>query len=126
MSCLYASDYGPVDPGFDPLADGGRLVRGFEAHAAVLARAQNLGQLQAMERQLQRGEPMAWCDQGYAWAEGSAMHAFLAAFMAFVVLPHAVKRLTPRVWRRLLDLAPVMFRDIGERSRNERAYPGGS
>ncbi|HLJ22123.1 MAG TPA: hypothetical protein VKU84_18090, partial [Stellaceae bacterium] len=83
MTCLYASDYGPADPAFDPLAGGGRLIAGFESHAAELARAQNLGQLQAMERQLQRGGDIAWCDQGYAWAEGPAVHAFLAGFMIF-------------------------------------------
>jgi hypothetical protein len=47
MTCLYASDYGPADPGFDPLAGGGRLLRGFDSQRSELARAQNLGQLQA-------------------------------------------------------------------------------
>ena len=106
MRCLYASDYGPAEPGFDALAEGGRLLRGYEAHAAELARAQNLGQLQAMERQLQRGDAIAWCDQGYSWAEGSAVYAFLAGFMILVVIPYAIKRVAPRLWRRLHDLLP--------------------
>ena len=84
MSCLYASDYGPPDPTFDPLASGGRLIVGFQDHAAELARAQNLGQLQAMERQLQRGDSIAWCDQGYAWVEAPAVHAFLVSFVPLV------------------------------------------
>jgi hypothetical protein len=124
VSCLYISDYGPADPGFDPLVDGSRLLQGFEAHATELARAQNLGQLQAMERQLQRGERIVWCDQGYGWAEGPAVQVLLAAFMALVVLPHAIKRLTPRTWGRLVDLAHGASRTAGERSRNESIHPG--
>ena len=95
MTCLYASDYGPADPGFDALADGGRLLRGFEAHASELARAQNLGQLEAMERQLQRGQSIVWCEQGYGWVQGPAVEGFLAGFTILVVLPYAVKRLAP-------------------------------
>jgi hypothetical protein len=99
MNCLYASDYGPADPGFDALADGGRLLRGYEAHASELARAQNLGQLQAMERQLARGQGIAWCDQGYSWVESPAVEGFLAGVTVLVVLPYAVKRLRPKVWQ---------------------------
>jgi hypothetical protein len=99
MSCLYASDYGLPEPGFDPLADNGRLIKGFEDHAAVLARAANLGQLEAMQRVLHRNESITWCDQGYGWAEGGAVHALFAAILALVVLPYAV--LTLRARRRM-------------------------
>lgn len=98
MSCLYTSDYGPADPTFGALAEGGRLLRGFEAHASELARAQNLGQLQAMERQLHRGESITWCDPGYGWVESPAVEGFLAGFMLLVVLPYAMKRLAPRLY----------------------------
>jgi hypothetical protein len=30
MPCLYASDYGPPEPGFDPLVGSGRLIKGLE------------------------------------------------------------------------------------------------
>jgi len=100
---------------FDPLAGGGLLLSGFESHRSELARAQNLGQLQAMERQLQRGGSIAWCDQGCAWAEGPAVEGFLAGFSVLVVLPYAVKRLAPRLWRRSLELL---------RHTNRTAYPG--
>jgi hypothetical protein len=96
MSCLYASDYGPPEPGFNPLADNGRLIKGFEDHAAVLARAANLGQLEAMQRVLRRNESITWCDQGYGWAEGDAVHILFAAILAFVVLPYAVFTLRAR------------------------------
>jgi len=64
-----------------------------------LVRAQNLGQLEAMERQLQRGQSIVWCDQGYGWAQSAAAEGFLAGFTVLVVLPYAVKRLTPGLWR---------------------------
>lgn len=67
MSCLFASDYGPPQPGFDPPAQDGALIRGFEAHRAALKTAQNLGQLQAMERKLAHGDSVTWCDNGYGW-----------------------------------------------------------
>jgi hypothetical protein len=106
VTCLYAIDYGPADPAFDPVTGGGQLLRGFEPHASELARAQNLGQLQAMERQLQRGQSITWCDQGYSWVESPAVEGFLAGFMLLVVLPYAVKRLAPR-----------LYSGIAERSR---------
>ncbi len=96
MACLYASDYGPPEPGFDPLDDGGRLIAGFEAHAAALARAANPGQLAAMERALRRNEDITWCEQGYGWVESGAVHALFAAILAFVVLPYLVWRLRAR------------------------------
>jgi hypothetical protein len=124
MTCLYASDYGPADPVFDPLAGGGRLLRGFESQRSELSRAQNLGQLQAMERQLHRGESIAWCDQGYAWAEGPAVEGFLLGFSMLVVLPYAVKRLAPRLWRRSFELAQRVH-ESPSRLPNRTAYPGG-
>ncbi len=105
--------------------EGGRLLRGYEAHAAELARAQNLGQLEAMERQLQRSEAIAWCDQGYAWAEGSAVYAFLAGFMILVVIPYAIKRVTPRLWRRLCDLLRRLHRARTTEPTPRHALPGG-
>ena len=124
MTCLYASDYGAADPGFDALAGGGQLLRGFEAHASELAGAQNLSQLQAMERQLQRGQSIAWCDQGYAWVQTPAVDGFLAGFTVLVLLPYAVKRLAPRLWGRFLEI-PRRIRRSAAASTNKAAYPGG-
>jgi len=124
MTCLYASDYGPAEPTFDPLAGGGRLLRGFESHQSELAKAQNPGQLQAMERQLLRGGSIAWCDQGYAWAEGPAVEGFLVGFTMLVVLPYAVKRLAPGLWRRLFDFLQRMHGNAA-RPASRTACPGG-
>ena len=92
MSCLYLSDYGPPEPGFDPSAHGGRLLAGFEGQSAQLGRATNLAQLEAMERQLQRGQDITWCDQGYGWVYGSNVEAFFSVIMIAVILPYAAWR----------------------------------
>jgi hypothetical protein len=105
VSCLYASDYGPPEPGFDPLSDGGRLIKGFEAHSAQLVRATNLGQLEAMERMLQRGQDIRWCDQGYGWVDDTPVHLLFAAIVVFVILPYATWKLGTRFRVRLTDLA---------------------
>lgn len=125
MTCLYASDYGPADPNFDALVGGGRLLRGFEAHASELAKAQSVGQLQAMERQLRRGQTIAWCDQGYTWVESSAVDGFLAGFTVLVVLPYAVKRFAPRLWRRFSEALQGMRRANAMVPTSKSAYPGG-
>jgi len=89
MACLYASDYGASDPSFDPHAGGGALLRGFEAHEAQLAQAKNLGQLDAMKRQIQRGEEILWCDQGYGWVYDRPVDYFFEILIAIVILPYA-------------------------------------
>jgi hypothetical protein len=126
MTCLYATDYGEPDPAFDPLMNGGRLLWGLEAHVPELSTAQNLGQLEAMERQLQRGESIAWCNEGYSWVEGWAVDGFLTGFTVLVVLPYAVKRLTPRLWCWALEAPQRRAATPGtdaERT-NRTAYPG--
>jgi hypothetical protein len=101
MQCLYKSDYGPADPHFNPLAGNGKLLKGFAAHEAALSQAQNLGQLEAMERQLARGQSIQWCDQGYAWTYAPATTDLFYGIFAFLILPWLVLRVLPRLWRRL-------------------------
>ncbi len=100
MSCLFASDYGPPQPGFDPLAQDGALIRGFEAHRAALKTAQNLGQLQAMERKLAHGDSVTWCDNGYGWVYDQKVGDFFGATIAFVILPWLVLRVAPALAKR--------------------------
>jgi hypothetical protein len=97
MYCLYASDYGPADPAFDPFVGNGHLLQGFGSHVSELATARNFAQLQAMERQLQRGQEIAWCDQGYGWAYRQPVNDFFIVAMIAVVLPYVVLRLVPRI-----------------------------
>lgn len=101
MSCLFASDYGPPQPGFDPLAQDGALIKGFAAHRAELAAARNPGQLQAMERKFAKGETVTWCDNGYGWVYDQKVGDFFGAIIAFVILPWLVIRVAPRLADRL-------------------------
>jgi len=101
VSCLYSTDYGPPDPGFDPLAGNGRLLSGFDGHASELARAANLEQLKAMERQLAKGETIAWCDNGYGWVYDQKVGDLFGAIIAFVILPWLVMRVAPAFGQRL-------------------------
>lgn len=107
MSCLYASDYGAPQPGCDSLAGEGRFIKGFESHRAELARAQNLGQLQAMERKFAKGEGVTWCDNGYGWVYDAKVGDFFGAIFAFVILPWLVMRVAPGLAEPLrLDIRP--------------------
>jgi hypothetical protein len=94
MTCLYASDYGAAEPGFDPLRDSGALLKGFEAQEAILAQARNPGQLQAMQRVLSRGESIRWCDQGYGWTEGAQFEVLFAVILV-ATLSYGLWRLRP-------------------------------
>jgi hypothetical protein len=106
MRCLYRSDYGPIDPGFDPLAGNGELLKGFETHIPELSQAQNRGQLEAMQRQLERGQSIQWCDQGYGWAYAAPVDAFFDGVLVLLILPWLVLRVVPAL-RRRRALAPV-------------------
>lgn len=101
MSCLFAGDYGAPTPGFDPLADHGRLIEGFETHRAQLMQAQNLEQLQAMERKFAKGETVTWCENGYAWVYDQKVGDFFGAIIAFVILPWLVLRVAPALAERM-------------------------
>ncbi len=101
MRCLYTSDYGPPEPGFDPFANKGELIKGFEAHTYQLATAQNLAQLEAMKRKLGRGEEIVWCDQGYGWAYEPHVTQFFEFVVPLIVLPWLVLRVLPQLRRRL-------------------------
>jgi len=112
MHCLYRSDYGPPDPAFRPDANGSALLHGFESDRADLTRAQNLGQLNAMKRQLARGEHIQWCDQGYGWAYQPSVEALFDGILILVVAPWLVWRVVrPALWwarTRIHDRAAVL------------------
>jgi hypothetical protein len=60
------------------------------------SKTRNIGEAQAIERHLIRGESVSWCDQGYAWAEQDAVSWFYAAAFLFVVLPYLILRIKAR------------------------------
>jgi len=101
MVCLFASDYGLPQAGFDPLAGNGVLIRGFEAHRAQLAAAQNPDQLAAMKRVFAKGETVTWCDNGYQWVYDRKVGDFFGAIVAFVIIPWLVLRVAPALAERL-------------------------
>ncbi len=98
--CLYPSDYGPPDPGFDPFAGNGEMLKGFEGHVYQLAAAQNRGQLEAMKRKLAHDQEIVWCDQGYGWTYQAHPAQFFEIVFAVLILPWLVLRVFPRVHAR--------------------------
>jgi hypothetical protein len=111
MQCLYRSDYGPADPAFDPFADGGQLLRGYEARVYELSQAQNRGELEAMTRKLDRGEPIMWCDQGYAWVNQPSVTGFFEIIVPMLILPWVLFRALSRFTRYLSGARSPRLRD---------------
>ena len=85
MVCLFHGDYGPADPTFD-LGSGLTWV----VDANSLKEARNLGEGEAIQRHLLRGEPVSWCGQGYAWVDQDAVVWFYLAAFLFVILPYLI------------------------------------
>jgi hypothetical protein len=98
MACLYHGDYGPADPAFDPGSGLPLGVRGWSVDAFLLKDARNIGEAEAIQRHLLRGEQVSWCEQGYAWAEQDAVGWFYIAAFLFVVLPYVIMKL--RAWKK--------------------------
>src|ERR1700722_19952241 len=96
MVCLYHSDYGPSDPTFDLGSASNFGIRGWMVDATLLKNARNIGEAQAIERHLIRGESVSWCDEGYAWVEQDAVSCFYAAAFLFVVLPYLIVKIKAR------------------------------
>jgi len=91
MVCLYHSDYGPADPAFNVGAATRQFgVRGSAVDATLLKDARNIGEVEAIQRHLLRGESISWCDQGYAWAEQDAVSWFYLGVFLFVVFPYLI------------------------------------
>ena len=96
MVCLYHGDYAPADPAFDFDSASHSGMRGWMVDATLLKNARNIGEAQAIERHLIRGESVSWCDQGYAWAEQDAVSWFYAAAFRFVVQPYLLFKIKAR------------------------------
>jgi hypothetical protein len=96
MVCLFHGDYGPADPAFHvgggPASDG----RGWVVDASLLKDARNIGEAEAIQRHVLRGDAVSWCDQGYAWVEQDAVSWFYAAALLLIVLPYLIVRIKGR------------------------------
>ena len=87
MVCLFHADYGPADPVFS-LGSGSTWV----VDANSLKGARNLGEAEAIQRHLVRGEPVSWCDQGYTWVNQDAVSWLYVAAFLFVILPYLIMK----------------------------------
>ncbi len=113
MVCLFHGDYGPADPAFN---------LGFEAtwvvDANLLRDARNLGEAEAIQRHLVRGEPVSWCDQGYAWVDQDAVGWFYLAAFLFVILPCLIMR--AKAWAKRARWPDIRVERLAGRPRHPR------
>jgi len=83
--------------------------------ANLLKEARNLGEAEAIQRHLLRGEPVSWCDQGYAWVDQDAVVWFYFAAFLFVVLPFLIMR--ARAWAKAMSRPNVRAERLARRPR---------
>ena len=114
MVCLFHDDYGPADPALSANALSQSGARPWSVDASLLKDARNIGEAEAIERHVVRGETVSWCDQGYDWAKQGALDWFYLAAFVLVILPYALMKL--RTWRSGVVLRHVDGRD-GLKSR---------
>jgi hypothetical protein len=98
MRCLYRSDYGPADPGFDAGASAQTLAKNFPAYTNVLATAQNARQMDALLRRLEHGDSVTWCETGYGWVQHPMVSDGFTLAATFILLPVACWRFS--LWMR--------------------------
>ncbi len=92
MVCLFHGDYGPPDPAFS-VPGASAAVHGRAVDASLLRNARNIGEAEAIQRHVLRGESVSWCHQGYSWVDQDAIAWFYIASFAFVVLPYLIKKI---------------------------------
>jgi hypothetical protein len=63
---------------------------GWTVDPRLLKNAHNIGEAEAIQRHVLKGEPVSWCHQGYAWVDQDAIGWFYLAAFVFVVLPYLV------------------------------------
>src|SRR4029077_14562507 len=110
MVCLFHGDYGPADPAFD-LGAGSTWV----VDANSLTGARNLGEAEAIQRHLPRGEPVSWCNQGYAWVDQDAVGWIYVAAFLFVILPYLIMKIT--AWAKRAPWPDVGAERLDDRPR---------
>jgi hypothetical protein len=101
MVCLFHGDYGPADPAFKLDLGSPPSGRDWIVDASSLKEVRNIGEAEAAQRHLIRGEAVTWCDQGYAWVEQDAIGWFYTAALLFIVLPYLVVKIKARTRRAL-------------------------
>jgi hypothetical protein len=92
MVCLFHGDYGPPDPAFAGVALS-NAEHGWNVKPRLLKEARNIGEAEAIERHVLRGESVSWCRSGYGWVEQDAITWFYVAALVLVVLPYMAVKL---------------------------------
>jgi hypothetical protein len=92
MVCLFHGDYGPPDPAFS-VPGASAAVHGWAVDASLLREARNIGEAEAIQRHVLKGEAASWCHQGYSWVDQDAIGWFYVAAFLFVVLPYLVMKI---------------------------------
>ena len=113
MVCLFHGDYGSPDPAFN-LGTGSTWA----VDANSLKEARNLGEAEAIQRHLLRGESVSWCDQGYAWVDQDAVVWFYFAAFLFVILPYLLMR--ARAWAKGVSQSNFRAQRLAGRPRFPR------
>ena len=98
MRCLYRTDYGPADPGFNATASAQSLAKDFPAYTNVLATAENSRQMDALLRRLEHGDSVTWCETGYGWVQHPMVANGFTLAATFILLPVACWRFS--LWLR--------------------------
>jgi hypothetical protein len=91
MVCLFHGDYGPADPGFVVVGPTA-AYRGWRVDPILLKDARNIGEAEAIQRHVLKGEAVSWCHQGYSWVDQPAIGWLYIAALVFVVLPYLVMK----------------------------------
>jgi hypothetical protein len=104
MQCLFHGDYGPPDPNF-AISGPTSAARSWPVDPSLLRQARNIGEAEAIQRDVLRGESVSWCHQGYSWVDQDAISWFCIAALAFVVVPYFLVKINivrhrVGIWRR--------------------------
>jgi hypothetical protein len=99
MVCLFHGDYGPPDPAFAVSSAPGAPIHSWAVDASLLTGARNIGEAEAIQRHVLKGEAVSWCHQGYSWVDQDAIGWFYIAAFVFVVLPHLVMKIKTLSYR---------------------------
>jgi len=93
MVCLFHGDYGPPDPAFAVSSAPGAPIHSWAVDASLLTGARNIGEAEAIQRHVLKGEAVSWWHQGYAWVDQDAIGWFYLAAFVLVVLPYLAMKI---------------------------------
>lgn len=113
MICLFHGDYGPPDPAF-AVSAASAAVHGWAGDASLLKDARNIGEAEAIQRYVVKGEPVSWCHQGYLWVDQDAIGWFYLSAMVLVVLPYLIIKIK------------TLRRGLGDRDASRRSAEAAS